>query len=36
MTEPANRKLMQLNYPQHIAQFGTYDEAQSAVDFLAD
>ncbi|MHA6511120.1 general stress protein [Tessaracoccus sp. Z1128] len=36
MTEPMSTKLMQLNYPQHVAQFGTYEEAQGAVDFLAD
>ena len=36
MTEPMSNKLMQLNFPQHVGQFGTYEEAQSAVDFLAD
>lgn len=36
MTEPMSSRLMQLNYPQHVAEFVTYEEAQSAVDYLAD
>lgn len=38
MTEPmkASSPLMRLEYPQHVAQFPTYDEAQGAVDYLAD
>lgn len=35
MTEPVI-KAMQLNFPQHVAEFSTYEEAQAAVDYLAD
>lgn len=34
--QPMNSQLMQLNYPQHVAEFTTYEEAQAAVDYLAD
>lgn len=34
--QPMTSKLMQLNYPQHVAEFSTYEEAQAAVDYLAD
>lgn len=27
---------MQLNYPQHVAEYPTYEEAQAAVDYLSD
>ena len=33
---PALRRLFELEYPQSIGVFGTYDEAQKAVDHLAD
>lgn len=38
MTEPQARmsRLMQLDFPQHVAEYPTYEEAQAAVDFLAD
>lgn len=38
MTEPtkATARLMRLEYPQHVARFPTYEEAQGAVDYLAD
>ena len=38
MTQPpvVPSKLMQLEYPQHVAEFRTYEEAQAAVDYLAD
>lgn len=29
-------QLIQLNYPQHVGEFASYEEAQAAVDFLAD
>ncbi|MDO5677436.1 MAG: hypothetical protein Q4G35_08030 [Propionibacteriaceae bacterium] len=29
-------KLMKLNYPQHVVEYPTYEEAQAAVDYLAD
>lgn len=29
-------KIMQLSYPQHVAEYPTYEEAQAAVDYLAD
>lgn len=29
-------KLMQLNYPQHVGEFASYEDAQAAVDYLAD
>ena len=35
MTEPMN-KAMQLQFPQHVGEFSTYEEAQAAVDYLAD
>lgn len=28
--------LMQLNYPQHVGEFGSYEDAQAAVDYLSD
>lgn len=38
MAEPASTmgKLMKLNYPQHVVEYSTYEEAQAAVDYLAD
>ncbi|MFT3887487.1 MAG: hypothetical protein QM713_04895 [Arachnia sp.] len=36
MTEPIPNKLMQLKYPQHVAEFPSYEEAQAAVDYLSD
>lgn len=38
MTQPTPRlsKLFNLEYPQSVGIFATYDEAQQAVDFLAD
>ncbi len=40
MTQPgfaaANASLFKLEYPQSIGVFGTYEEAQRAVDYLAD
>ena len=29
-------KLLQLNYPQHVADYPTYEEAQAGVDYLSD
>lgn len=34
--QPMTSKPMQLKYPQHVAEFATYEDAQSAVDYLAD
>lgn len=36
MPNPAFSRLFELEYPQSIGVFGTYDEAQKAVDHLAD
>lgn len=38
MAEPASSmgKMMKLNYPQHVVEYTTYEDAQSAVDYLAD
>lgn len=39
MTQPTNprlNKLFNLEFPQPVGAFATYDEAQKAVDFLAD
>lgn len=38
MAEPASTmgKLMKLNYPQHVVEYSSYEEAQAAVDYLAD
>lgn len=38
MSEPfvASSKSFRLEYPQHVAEYGTYEEAQGAVDYLAD
>lgn len=38
MAEPASPmgKMMKLNYPQHVVEYSTYEEAQTAVDYLAD
>lgn len=38
MSQPASAmgKLMKLNYPQHVVEYSTYEEAQAAVDYLAD
>lgn len=36
MTESSMDKLMKLEFPQHVAQYRTYEEAQAAVDYLAD
>ncbi|AQP47806.1 hypothetical protein BW730_10185 [Tessaracoccus aquimaris] len=33
---PSASKAFRLEYPQHLAEFSTYEEAQSAVDYLAD
>lgn len=33
---PALNSVLELKYPQQVAEFETYDEAQSAVDFLSD
>lgn len=35
MIEPVN-KAMQLQFPQHVGEFPTYEEAQAAVDYLSD
>lgn len=35
MIEPLN-KAMQLQFPQHLGEFPTYEEAQAAVDYLSD
>lgn len=29
-------KVMRLEYPQHVAEFSSYEDAQAAVDYLAD
>ena len=29
-------KLMRLEHPQHVAEFSSYEDAQAAVDYLAD
>lgn len=33
---PSSKTFFRLEYPQHIAEFGSYEDAQSAVDYLAD
>ena len=29
-------RLFELDYPQRVGSYGTYEEAQAAVDFLSD
>lgn len=36
MTESSMDKLMKLEFPQHVGQYRTYEDAQAAVDYLAD
>ena len=36
MSRQIPNQLMQLSYPQHVAEFPTYEDAQAAVDYLAD
>jgi FtsZ-interacting cell division protein YlmF len=36
MSRKIPNQLMQLSYPQHVAEFRTYEDAQAAVDYLAD
>lgn len=38
MSEPTGpmNKLLKLEYPQHVAEYASYEEAQAAVDYLAD
>lgn len=38
MTQPVGPmgKLMKLEFPQHVVEYPTYEEAQAAVDYLAD
>ena len=33
---PVSSSAFRLEYPQHLAEFATYEEAQAAVDYLAD
>lgn len=36
MSEQPGSNVLRLQYPQHLAEYSTYEEAQAAVDYLAD